>query len=594
MASRAKPAKQVRRKRAKRRSVRKRDPRLGHALDLLTQGHSAQLPSKLAAAAMEAFAAARRWLGHVSIQGLGIGPRIVQGRDTGEYVLKVYVDRKLPLDKVAHPVPRSVRVPGMKSEIEIDVEEIGRIVPEALEPEAPSRPGDAIGDADASFGSGTLGCVVRKRGEPGALYVLSNSHVIAKYGLAVPGAPVLRLGADPKVRPLENAFADYTESIPFTFSSDGFYNFADAAIARARSPEQLDATIPNIGAPKGINPLVRVGDRVRAVGARSGYGEGFVKDTDFRFWLNYLRAPGVVGRVGFRDQVLCTSYSQEGDSGAAVLNADSELVGLHFAGTNDGNALCSVFSPIGRILSALEIEPVTEGAGRALLDATVRISSVDARIKNALPILTQPHQYRASISWQLTPNGVKVAGEVEMTSGEPTTVKRVWETWGDSIQRWAEHFKVPAELIIATICTETSGNPQSVRIEPGYVSDEQTPAKVSPGLMQTLISTARSALGNPTIDRGWLLVPDHSIQAGTAYISEQRNLTGLDPPKVACAYNAGGIYPNDSNTNRWRMRQYPIGSAEHADRFIRWFNDCFRLFGSRNDAPAMSLFAALR
>lgn len=568
--------------------------RLSRALDLLTLGGSAQVSAKLAVAAAEAFARARPWLGHVSVQGLGIGPRVVQGQDTGEWVLKVYVDRKLPLRVLAHPAPRSVKVPGMKGEIEIDVEEIGRIGPEAVRREPPARPGDTIGDTDAAFGSGTLGAVVRKPSEPQALYVLSNSHVIGQYGLAAPGAPVLRPSAKLEGRMPGDLFADYVQSIPFTFSSEGFYNFADAAIARVRSPAQLDAAIPGIGVPKGVNHLVRVGDRVRAVGAASGYGEGFVKDVDFRFWMNYLRAPGQVGRVGFRDQVLCTSYSKEGDSGAAVLNAGGELVGLHFAGTNDGGNPCSVFSPIGRILSALEIEIARDAAPPAVPRTDVPGAALNARIKDALPTLCLPHRYRNSVSWQLTPDGVSVAGKIETTPGAPATVKRVWESWGDSILRWAEHFQVPAEIIIATICSETGGDSQSVRTEPGYVSDEQTPGKVSPGLMQTLISTARSALSNPTIDRGWLLIADHSIQAGTAYIDQQRGVTGLDPPKVACAYNAGALYANSGETNRWQMRQYPIGSGDHADRFVRWFNDCFRYFKTLDQAPSMSFHAALR
>lgn len=37
--------------------------------------------------------------------------------------------------------------------------------------------------------------------------------------------------------------------------------------------------------------------------------------------------------------------------------------------------------------------------------------------------------------------------------------------------------------------------------EPGFPSDAQTPHRVSPGLMQTLIATAREALGDPSLDR---------------------------------------------------------------------------------------------
>ena len=152
---------------------------------------------------------------------------------------------------------------------------------------------------------------------------------------------------------------------------------------------------------------------------------------------------------------------------------------------------------------------------------------------------------------------------------------------------------MPAELIIATICTESRGDPDAVREEPGYESDERTPYKVSPGLMQTLISTARSALGDDTIDREWLLRPDNSIRAGTAYIASQWKKTPFDPPKVACAYNAGGVYHNTSNANRWRMRQYPINTSHHADRYTKWFNDCFRMFKSDGVAPEGSFYRLL-
>jgi soluble lytic murein transglycosylase-like protein len=107
--------------------------------------------------------------------------------------------------------------------------------------------------------------------------------------------------------------------------------------------------------------------------------------------------------------------------------------------------------------------------------------------------------------------------------------------------------------------------------------------------MQTLISTARETLRQPGIDRTWLLDPDNSIRAGTAYIDRQRTSTALDPPKVACAYNAGSLRPNDAPGNRWKMRQFPRDTSQHADRFVAWFNDCFRLFRELG-APAASSF----
>lgn len=237
----------------------------------------------------------------------------------------------------------------------------------------------------------------------------------------------------------------------------------------------------------------------------------------------------------------------------------------------------------------------TEASSPEAIAAGSLPATAPERVLAVLDELKLEHGFHESCRWRLTAQGLVIDQQApETTGGEPATVRQVWQRFGQPIQEWAASFSVPVELIIATICTETRGNPTAVREEPGYVSDQATPAKVSPGLMQTLISTARGVLGDPTIDRYWLFEPGNSIRAGTAYIASQWKLTHLDPPKVACAYNAGGVYYNRSPRNRWRMRQYPIDSAEHADRFVQWFNDCFVMFAQDQITPNLSFFTLLR
>jgi peptidoglycan hydrolase-like protein with peptidoglycan-binding domain len=218
-----------------------------------------------------------------------------------------------------------------------------------------------------------------------------------------------------------------------------------------------------------------------------------------------------------------------------------------------------------------------------------------ARIARLVPELTTPHAFRDSVTWRLTPEGLLVGDDdtPEVWGGPPATVRRVWSNYGAPIRAWGRDFGVPVELIVSTICTESDGQARATREEPGYVSDAQTPDRVSVGVMQTLISTARSALGEPEIGRDWLLEPANSIRAGTAYIAQQWKETHLDPPKVACAYNAGGIYHNDAPDNRWRMRQYPIGTSKHADRFVKWFNECFLMFDEDGGAPPHGFYAQM-
>ncbi len=230
-----------------------------------------------------------------------------------------------------------------------------------------------------------------------------------------------------------------------------------------------------------------------------------------------------------------------------------------------------------------------------LFESSVSDSKSD-KILTVLEDLKKTHAFRDSVPWKLSPEGILISGKKtpEDTGGKPVTVQKIWASFGDDITEWATTIGVPAELIVATICTESRGDASAVREEPGYVSDEKTPNKVSPGLTQTLISTARETLGDDSIDRLWLLEANNAIRAGTAYIARQWKVTHFDPPKVACAYNAGGVYHNKGDKNRWKMRQYPINSAEHANRYVLWFNDCFRMFAEEKISPEMSYFKFLR
>lgn len=152
---------------------------------------------------------------------------------------------------------------------------------------------------------------------------------------------------------------------------------------------------------------------------------------------------------------------------------------------------------------------------------------------------------------------------------------------------------VPVELLIATMCTEAfdgkmhADNPLAERKELGYISDAATPNRVSYDLMQTLISTTHHAISQlaiePAISEGkidldWLFVSGNAILAKAAYIASQSQRMQFDPPLVACAYNAGKVIYNNGSRNRWKMRQYPLSTDAHANRFVQWFNDCFRLF----------------
>ena len=153
-------------------------------------------------------------------------------------------------------------------------------------------------------------------------------------------------------------------------------------------------------------------------------------------------------------------------------------------------------------------------------------------IVEALRKLSVQHRHvESSVTWALTPEGISVEGAAPVgTTGDPSTITDIWQKFGAHCVTAARRFTVPAELIVATIATESDGRPDRFR-------QEKTDA--SYGLMQTLLGSAREALGDKRLTGDDLFRPETSILAGTAYIARQRDKHNFDPVLVAAAYNAG-------------------------------------------------------
>ena len=205
-----------------------------------------------------------------------------------------------------------------------------------------------------------------------------------------------------------------------------------------------------------------------------------------------------------------------------------------------------------------------------------------------LPQLSRPHRhFPDGVSWALVAGGISIEeADPVQTPGEPKTVREIWRRYGDLCTASARRYGVPVELIVATIATESRGDAGARRAEP-HIRDE------SVGLMQTLVGTARLALGRRDIKPDDLLDPALSIEAGTAYIAQRRTTTHFDPPLVAAAYNAGSIRRDGGEGNRWKLLCYPTGTGRHVETFVGWFGDCMRVsaeqgWGAAEGVPAFA------
>ncbi len=336
------------------------------ALEFLTEGARAVVPASMARPAFttESFQQetqkvqekAKPWTMGRSIQGVGIGPKVTKGKATEDLALRVYVQKKKAKAKVKNPVPKSVQVPEV-GQIGTDVLEIGKVELETFTDRVrPAMPGSGLGHRDVSVG--TFGCLVRRRSgsrrRRRRLYVLSNSHVLANSGLGKTGDPILQPGKKDEGLIRRDRIGNLTQFIPFDFSP-GFPNLVDAAIARVRK-RSVEAELRILGIrPAGVSTEVVRDMMVRKVGRTTDLTFGQVTDVHFRTRVSYKKTATRRASAGLRDLVLCTRYTQGGDSGSLVLNERDEAVGLHFAGSPGS----SIFCRIENVLEALDVELVT-------------------------------------------------------------------------------------------------------------------------------------------------------------------------------------------------------------------------------------------
>lgn len=165
--------------------------------------------------------------------GSGWGVRFHHGEWIEDLAVVVYVNRKLPPESLRPSalLPQSMNV-GL-DRIPIDVFETGPIYPQAfIGHERPARIGVSVGHKDVT--SGTLGAIMRDAG--GALFILSNNHVLANENNAFTGDRIDQPGPDDQLD--KTGATDYSIGglnyfFPLDFS--GGDNHVDCATCRVHA-----------------------------------------------------------------------------------------------------------------------------------------------------------------------------------------------------------------------------------------------------------------------------------------------------------------------------------------------------------------------
>jgi hypothetical protein len=309
-------------------------------------------------------------LGLPGVQAVGIGYKVVGGKETGELSIVVYVDKKLPKKDLGRggvpgtlsattetqTVPTATRRQGPTTPLKAmvsantDVKEVGVIEAQVYNARIrPVKPGYSIGHYKIT--AGTFGALVRDICPPCKVHILSNNHVLANSNAAAIGDPILQPGAYDGGTLPGDTVARLTRFVPISFGSPDRYNLVDAALATPLDQRLVIASAVGLGIPRGTVEAT-LGMEVTKSGRTTQTTVGKVIDVNATVAVNY----GASGVAYYRNQIITTAMSAGGDSGSLVVDkAGGRGTGLLFAGSDQ----ITILNSIQNVLMALGVELIT-------------------------------------------------------------------------------------------------------------------------------------------------------------------------------------------------------------------------------------------
>jgi hypothetical protein len=263
--------------------------------------------------------------------------------DNGNLAIRVFTN-----SQVTTAIPKMAKTPDG---IPVVYEETGPFTASALT--GTYRPvviGVSVGN-DNECAAGTIGCIVTKGG---VKYILSNNHVLARENAAAIGEKIDQPGRYETRCKASGQVATLSAFQAISFSGN---NTIDAAIAQFVSGITVSASTPSgyYGFPGSTTIAPSVNLKVKKVGRTTSLTTGTISSINATVSVGYTN-----GTATFTGQfVTSKNFTKSGDSGSLVVTNDGKNnpVGLLFAGSSAGNAICN---PIGPVLSKFGVTIVTQ------------------------------------------------------------------------------------------------------------------------------------------------------------------------------------------------------------------------------------------
>ena len=250
---------------------------------------------------------------------------------------------------------------------EIDVRYIGRVVKRALPwhrvRNRPLRIGGSVGHYDIT--AGTLGCFVRRRGDETPM-ILSNNHVLADENRAEIGDAILQPGRYDGGRRGRDAIGHLAD---FVRLKPRAANLMDCAVAGLKPRMEFDPVkltgLGRLRGPGDGGPPDEVPDgaEVAKVGRTTGVTRGRIT----AFEIDNVIVGYDSGNLRFDDQIEIESigdgpFSDGGDSGSLIVDAERRGIALLFAGSDQGGSNgrgLTYANPLPTVLRRLRVDLLT-------------------------------------------------------------------------------------------------------------------------------------------------------------------------------------------------------------------------------------------
>lgn len=287
------------------------------------------------------------FLNKSNVVGVGFGYKIRSGFYTGEKCIKVFVNTKISKDRLNH----NDVIPNRYKGILTDVDEVGEFKFQMLNRKVrPLIGGYSIGANVLGhyINTGSIGCLVKDNYN---IYLLSSAHVLSDFNRLAPETSIVQPSLLDGGAPIDEV-GKLSRYIPL--KAEGIFqkpkNLIDAAIVRLDVDAYTD--IAFLGKLRGVD-TVNLQEIVFKVGRTSEETSGMVTSINTTCEA-VLQNQGKKEKYLFKDQILTSKMSEDGDSGAVLVKGNKKVAGLLVGGSTSG----SIFNNINDVLSSLNVSIV--------------------------------------------------------------------------------------------------------------------------------------------------------------------------------------------------------------------------------------------